>query len=273
MYHLKAAAVGLLMIEVFRRHAARPFRPEEKPGKGEASMHLSGVHIFSEFFPTGDQYPFNLDILHQTGHLEFKSPVTFFIGENGSGKSTLLRAITRRCGIHIWEYAAGGRYQLNPYENALHHYLRVKWTNGVTPGSFFAAQIFKDFAGLLDEWASSDPGQLEYFGGKSLMIQSHGESLMSFFQARYKLKGLYILDEPETALSPKTQLKLLKLLKEMGQAGHAQFLIATHSPILLACPEAVIYSFDQAPIQATAYEETEHFKVYRDFMRDPGRYL
>ena len=118
-----------------------------------------------------------------------------------------------------------------------------------------------------------DPGLLEYYGGQSLLSQSHGQSLMAFFESRFKIKGLYLLDEPETALSPKSQLQLLKLLSRMSQAGHAQFIIATHSPILLACPAAVIYNFSASALEPIGYEETEHFKVYKRFMHDPGRYL
>ena len=118
-----------------------------------------------------------------------------------------------------------------------------------------------------------DPGLLDYFGGKSLMIQSHGQSLMSFFKSRFKIKGLYLLDEPETALSPTTQIELLKLIAKMGQSGHAQFIIATHSPILLACPQATLYRFSAASLEPIKYEDTEHFQVYKSFMRDPNRYI
>ena len=118
-----------------------------------------------------------------------------------------------------------------------------------------------------------DPGLVEYFGGKSLMAQSHGQSLMAFFESRLKIKGLYLLDEPETALSPKSQLTLLSLLQEVGQTGIAQFIIATHSPILLACPTARIFSFDEIPIQQIDYHDTNHYRVYKDFMKDPDKYL
>jgi predicted ATPase len=96
---------------------------------------------------------------------------------------------------------------------------------------------------------------------------------MSFFRSRYKIKGLYLLDEPETALSPKTQLELLKLLREMSRLGHAQFIIATHSPILLSCPGSVIYSFDHTSVKVIRYEDTDHYHIYKDFMKNPGRYL
>ena len=145
--------------------------------------------------------------------------------------------------------------------------------NGSVPGAFFSSQIFQDFARFLDEWAKADPAILGYFGGSSLITQSHGQSLISFFNARYKIKGLYLLDEPETALSPKSQLKLLRLLKEMSEAGHAQFIIASHSPILLAYPGATIYSFDSLPLKSIDYEETEYYRTYKDFINNREKYL
>ena len=149
----------------------------------------------------------------------------------------------------------------------------VEWRAGPVPGSFFGSEIFHDFTRILDEWAASDPGQLKYFGGESLVTKSHGEGLMAFFRSRYKIKGLHCLDEPETALSPRHQLELLEILIQMSKAGHTQFLIATHSPILLACPEAVILSFDYMPLRKTEYEHTDHYRIFRDFMANREIYL
>jgi predicted ATPase len=236
-------------------------------------LHLKEVRLLSEEFPTRDYYPFNLDVLRQTRSLSFFSPVTFLIGENGSGKTTLLEALARRCQIHIWSGMECTRSEPNPYEETLFLYLQVEWTDGIVPGSFFSSQIFKNFAQLVDMWEADNPGQIDYFGGKSLITQSHGQSIMSFFKARYKIKGLYLLDEPETALSPKSQLELLKLIREMGALGHAQFIIATHSPILLACPGSMIYSFDYTPVKTIQYEDTEHYQIYKNFMEDPAKYL
>jgi len=151
--------------------------------------------------------------------------------------------------------------------------MRVEWVDGPVPGSFFASDMFRDFAQILDEWASTDPGILKYFGGDSLMTLSHGQSLMSFFRSRYRIKGLYLLDEPETALSPSMQIELVKLIHQMSRAGHAQFIVATHSPILLACPEARILSFDTVPVTEIAYEDTEHYRVYKSFLEDRTQYL
>jgi predicted ATPase len=236
-------------------------------------MHLNKVTLFPERYPKVDRYPFNLEVFQRTRTIDLGSPVTFFVGENGSGKSTLLQAITKRCSIYIWRGDQRARLDYNPYEEELFRAVEVEWTNHSVPGSFFASEIFKNFAQIVEEWATTDPGLLRYFGGKSLMIQSHGQSLMSFFKARFKIKGLYLLDEPETALSPSSQIVLLKLLRDMSQAGHAQFIVATHSPILLACPGAAIYRFDTIPLKRVEYEETEHFQVYKKFMLDPERYL
>jgi predicted ATPase len=236
-------------------------------------MHLKCVQLFPEHYPTEQQYPFNQPIFRHTTQLIFSKSVTFFVGENGTGKSTLLKAVCRKCGIHIWQGIDRPRTQVNPYEEMLYRYLTVEWADGKVPGSFFASDLFQNFAQLLDEWATDDPGMLRYFGGQSLLTQSHGQSLMSLFRNRYKIPGLYLLDEPETALSPKSQLGLLNILQAMSQAGHAQFLIATHSPILLACPNADIFSFDTIPISPITYEETEHYQIYKAFMNNPDSYL
>jgi predicted ATPase len=236
-------------------------------------LHLKEIRLKSDAFPTKDHYPFNLDVLCKTPKIEFSSPVTFFVGENGSGKSTLLEALARRCQIYIWRGEERTRAVINHYEEWLFLYLDAIWTDGIVPGSFFSSQIFRNFAQLVDIWEADNPGQIDYFGGKSLLTQSHGQSIMSFFKSRYKIKGLYLLDEPETALSPKTQLELLNLLREMSRLGHAQFIIATHSPILLSCPGSVIYSFDTIPIKVIPYEESEHYQIYKNFMKDPSQYL
>jgi predicted ATPase len=205
--------------------------------------------------------------------IEFTTPVTFFVGENGTGKSTLLKALCRKCGIHIWEETDRARARYNSLEDELHTCIDIEWTDGPVPGSFFSSQIFHDFARYLDEWARVDPSMLNYFGGDSLLTQSHGQSLISFFTSRYRVKGLYFMDEPETALSPKSQLNLLKILKKMSDAGHAQFIIASHSPILLAYPGAAILSFDTVPASPLEYLDTEYYRVYRDFLNNRNKYL
>jgi predicted ATPase len=230
--------------------------------------HILSITLHHEKYPSNSHYPFTLPIFNCTKHLTFKTPVTFFVGENGTGKSTLLEAIALACNIHIWRRDGGTRFHVNQYEKKLFKYITVRWRNGMVPGSYFGSEIFNDFRKIVDNWAASDPGQLKYFGGKSLVTQSHGQSMMSFFESRYKIKGIYFLDEPETALSPNSQLKLLEIIRKNTEKGHAQFIIATHSPILLAYENARIYSFDYKSIKLIGYKDTDHYKLYSKILTD-----
>ncbi len=236
-------------------------------------MHLTAVTINAEDFPTRECYPFDLPVFNATRRIEFKTPVTFFVGENGTGKSTLLKAIAHKCKIHIWKDPERRQFRYNRYAEELYRHITVAWAGEPVPGSFFASEIFQDFAHILDEWAAADPGMLKYFGGESLVTQSHGQCNMSYFKARYQIKGLYLLDEPETALSPRKQLELLAILNETSRGGNAQFILACHSPILLALPGATIYSFDHIPVKRIEYEETDYYRVYKDFLNNKDNYL
>ncbi|MFP4474913.1 MAG: AAA family ATPase [Desulfatibacillaceae bacterium] len=236
-------------------------------------MHIDKLVVHNEKFPGVDRYPFNLEVLQRTPEVPFDSPVTFFIGENGTGKSTLLRAMCIRAGIHIWEGRFTPRAEHNPYEKSLYQAVSVRWSAGRVPGSFFGSELFRNFSKLVDEWAASDPGVLEYYGGRSLLSQSHGQSLMAYFKARFSRRGVFLLDEPETALSPRSQIGLLRLLHEAGERGAAQFVVATHSPILMACPGAAIWSFDHVPVRRLEYRETDHYRLYRDFLNSPEGFL
>lgn len=235
--------------------------------------HIREIRFETARYPDTDHYPFNLPLVKEAPPLSLDAPITLFAGENGSGKSTILRAICRACGIHIWEGGRRRRYSKSPFEESLHNFINVVWSNGSVPGSYFSSDIFNTFAVSLDDFAAADPGILKYYGGSSLMNQSHGESLLSYFGSRYSIEGLYLLDEPETALSPASQVKLIRIITDAAARGDAQFIIASHSPILLACPGARIYSFDEVPVKVVEYEETEYYKVYREFMEDRGKFI
>jgi predicted ATPase len=236
-------------------------------------MHLIKVRINSDRYPTDRYYPFNVPTLREMPELTFRSPVVFFVGENGSGKSTLLEAITKKCGIHMWDKPKRHIVHNNPYETRLADYITVTWRNGRVPGSLFRAETFRDLADFLDDVALCDPGRLKYHGGRILNVLSHGEAILSYFSGRYHIRGLYLLDEPEAALSPSSQVRFLKLLQQLEAGGHAQFIMATHSPILLAYPGAQIFSFDDSCIEEVAYEDTMHYRIYRQFFTDRSVFL
>jgi predicted ATPase len=231
-------------------------------------MYITKVEINADSFPTQGFYPFDVPAIRETPELSFQRPIVFFVGENGSGKSTLLDAITRECGIHVWDKPRRHLAHHNPYETKLANYVTVTWANGRVSGSLFRAETFHDLADFLDDVALCDPGQLEYHGGCMLNTLSHGEGILSYFRGRYRIKGLYFLDEPEAALSPASQIKFLNLLQQLGAKGQAQFVIATHSPILLACPGAQIFSFDGPCVQEVSYQETAHYQIYKQFFMD-----
>jgi predicted ATPase len=228
-------------------------------------MHLDRIDFRPDDFPVSDTYPFNLPFFPAVTSIPLSGPAVMFAGDNGSGKSTVLQAIARSAGIHIWSGFQRTRYHKSPYEEALHFFCTPVWTNGPVDGAFFASELFKGFARLLDEWASSDPGVLEFFGARSLLTLSHGQGHMAWFRSRFSRVGLYLLDEPETALSPATQIELLAILREAIAEGNAQFIIATHSPILLSLEGATIVDFDSPDLATVEFLDTSHYRVYRDF--------
>jgi predicted ATPase len=236
-------------------------------------MVLTRVVLYRERYPTDRFYPFNIPALRGTAELNFRSPVSLFVGENGSGKSTLLEAITRKCGIHVWDKPKRHVVHDNPYEGHLCDFIRVTWANGSMAGSLFRAETFRDFADFVDDIALCDPGQLEYYGGHLLNTLSHGQGILSYFDGRYRRHGLYLLDEPESALSPASQIEFLQLLQRLEAGGKTQFIIATHSPILLAYPGAQIFAFGQTEIKEVQYEDTVHYQIYKRFMQDPQAFI
>lgn len=230
-------------------------------------MYLKSCKVLQEQIVNQEVYPFNIPSLHGLHELEFPTNVTFFVGENGSGKSTLLEAIADCCDFNT---AGGGRqntFEVHKAESALGEYIRLSWWPKVSNGFFLRAETFYQFASHLDEVALWERVPYAAYGGRSLHHQSHGESFLSLFMNRFKGKAIYLLDEPEAALSPTRQLSLLKIMKDLER--EAQFIIATHSPILLGYPNATIYSFDDGKIENIRYEDTIHYIVTKRFLNAP----
>lgn len=236
-------------------------------------MYINRIVLHREHYPTDRYYPFDIPALRGTDELILRSPIAFFVGENGSGKSTLLEAVTRKCGIHIWDKPKRHVVHQNPYEDHLHDFIGVTWANGSVAGSLFRAESFREFADFVDDLALCDPGQLEYYGGHILNTLSHGQGILSYLDGRFQRPGLYLLDEPESALSPSSQIAFLQLLQRLEPRGTSQFIIATHSPILLACPGAQIFAFGPERIKEVQYEDTSHYRIYSRFMQDPRPFL
>lgn len=230
--------------------------------------YLSRIYLKDEH---PKDYPFNLPFLSSGLDLKLKSNVTFFVGENGIGKSTLMEAIAEKCDFN----AAGGsrnhRYDFHKTESGLSDYLTLSWKTKTAQGFFMRAESFFNFATYIDEVAKEDARVLDAYGGKSLHQQSHGEAFLSLFHNHFQ-NGLYILDEPESALSPQRQLSLLSIIHKLEKAGKAQFIISTHSPILMCYPGAEIYLLDDK-IQQTNYKETEHYQLTKNFLESPEHYF
>lgn len=232
-------------------------------------MHLHGIRLRRDEYPSDDEYPFSLPVLQATEMIPLRRPITILVGDNGSGKSTLLEALARRCRIHIWGETQVLRMARSRFEKYLHRYLDVDWADGPAPGSYFSSEMFRRFSELFEEFGAIDPGQMSYFGGRSLLTQSHGESFLAYFANRYRVEGLHLLDEPETALAPPRQADLVRILCRSATEGRSQFVMATHSPILLACPGAEILHFHADGVRPIEYGQVEHVRFYREFFADP----
>jgi predicted ATPase len=223
----------------------------------------------------GSEYPFNLPIVRDLD-IEFASPVTFFVGENGTGKSTVIEAIASVCRLPV---SGGGRNELSGTHgpdkvSPLAKALRPSFRRRPPDAYFLRAEFQAHLASLLDE-RHEDPDFLGdaygRYGGRSLHSRSHGEAFLAILQNRIT-SGLLLFDEPESALSPQRQLALLALMSMLAAAGNSQFIVATHSPILLTFPDAQILAFDGGALQQVALEDTAHFQITKGILQNPAAY-
>ena len=223
------------------------------------------------------RFPFTLPFMRGGGFaLELTHPITFFIGENGTGKSSLLEAIARNAGFNARGGGRDNSYGGDSDESGLAAALTLSWLPKVTNGFFFRAESFFNFIPYVEQAYREDPfSGAPPWGERSLHERSHGEAFQSFFETRLGTseRCIYLLDEPEAALSPERQLEFMAMLAEQRQSGDAQYIIATHSPLLMAFPGADLLHFSHRGLRRTTLEETPHFRIYREFCRDPARYL
>jgi predicted ATPase len=249
-------------------------RSNARPGPFDGKMYLQRVYSIGERIPAEDRFPFNLPFVRGL-NLDLDRPVTFFVGENGTGKSTLLEAIADLCGLNV---GGGGREDLLHTQAAstseLARALRPSFRHRPRDGFFFRAETLVNFATLLEE-RQRDPDFREdpfaRYGGKSLHRRSHGEAFLDVFRHRVG-DGLFLVDEPEAALSPQRQLALLYLIRERVERGRTQLIVATHSPILLTFPGAAIVGFDDGTLGHVALQETMHYQITRGILECPERY-
>jgi len=264
-------------------------------------IHLKHVAVRQGSTQDHTPFPFNLPVVQSLSELTFSSPVTFFVGENGSGKSTFLEALA--CAASSITVGSES-VKTDPSLTAVRKFadqLKLSWQKRTRKGFFMRAEDFFGYAKRLSQMQQEFAEDLEnvdreYEGrskmavdlakmpyanelhaikqryGDGLDTYSHGESFLTLFQSRFVPNGLYMLDEPEAPLSPIRQLAFLSTLKEMV-AQNAQFVIATHSPILMAYPGAAIYDFDSAPIQQINYDDVEHVQLTKSFLNNPDAYL
>ncbi|MBX2847283.1 MAG: AAA family ATPase [Acidiferrobacterales bacterium] len=240
------------------------------------SHYLLSVELLRDKVTSFDQYPFCLDIVRNLEKIEFHPKVTFIIGENGSGKSTLLEAIATAYGFNPEGGTKNFNFSTRPSHSLLYKYLRAaKSYNRAKDGFFLRAESFYNVASnidQLDEEPSFGPPIKDSYGGKSLHQQSHGESFFSLMIHRFSGSGLYILDEPEAALSPTRQMAMITRLHQLI-GKKSQFIIATHSPIILAYPNAKIYEINSGTLNTREYEETEHFRITKSFINSYEKFV
>jgi len=232
--------------------------------------YLKRIWIDEEKVPDRDGYPFCLPMFREPNfELEFEKPVTIIVGENGTGKSTLIEGIAVLAGFD--EAGGGPGYRPVDHSNALEENggllaeaLRASWLPKVGQGWFFRAESFFSVARYLD-----DAARLSGAMGPDFLFHSHGEGFMRFFKERCQKPGIFFFDEPESALSMSRQFEFLKLLRRMQEGGQSQVIMATHSPILMALPDARLLRLEKYGLMPVSLEDTDHYRMMREFILDP----
>ncbi|MDZ4288469.1 MAG: AAA family ATPase [Prosthecobacter sp.] len=239
--------------------------------KPAPSQYLQSVLLRRGEVPGFGEYPFSVPAIRHLDVLDLHPKVTFLVGENGSGKSTLLEAIAEKLGFNMEGGSKNTNLAMHQYRSELTSKLTISRTH-LRPmdGFFLRAESYCNFATDLDTLEATPlcGGVLASYGGKSLHEQSHGESFFSTLVHRLGGHGIYLFDEPEAALSPQRQMSLLVRMHDLiGE--FSQFVIATHSPILMAYPDSWIYEFSEDGIHRVEYEDTDHYQITSRFLRDP----
>lgn len=241
-----------------------------------STQYVRNISLKREGIESFETYPFSLPAVRSLSTLELHPKITFLVGENGSGKSTLLEAIAVSLGFNAEGGTKNFRFGTRASHSQLNEFIRVtKGTRQPKDGFFLRAESFFNVATEienLDAAPAYGPPIINSYGGHSLHEQSHGESFLALMMNRFGGKGLYILDEPEAALSPQRQLAVLTRMHDLIN-DDSQFIIATHSPILMAYPDAWIYACSASGLTRTEYRDTEHYQITHDFIMHPERML
>lgn len=241
----------------------------------DINQYLRSIELHRDEVPSFSKYPFSLTAVQNLFTLELHPKVTFIIGENGTGKSTILEAIATAYGFNPEGGTRNFNFTTASTHSNLYKYLKlVKGIRKPRDGFFLRAESFYNVATNIEELDKEDtwlPKIIDSYGGRSLHEQSHGESFLSLFINRFSGKGLYILDEPEAALSPSRQLAFVSRMHELVKED-SQFIIATHSPIIMAYPEAIIYEINNG-INKKEYKNTEHYQVMKEFINNTDSML
>jgi predicted ATPase len=241
-----------------------------------SSAYLDRVQLKRDTIENFDAYPFSLPAVRGLDALKFHPKVTFLIGENGSGKSTLLEAIAVASGFNAEGGTTNFKFSTRGSHSQLHEFIRLsKGLKKPRDGFFLRAESFFNVATeieRMDAQPSPAPPVINSYGGKSLHEQSHGEAFLALLMNRFGGQGLYLLDEPEAALSPARQLAVLARIHDLV-LDKSQFIIATHSPILMAYPDAWIYECGAQGLQRVDYAATQHVQITRDFLANPQRMM